>query len=371
MKNFWRIAVATALVLPSVLGCRGPSLERGSASCAHVQAEREVYGAALCEDAWTCARPPGGRFDRIGLHRLALCEGATGPVVLYLPGMHMSGELPVVDPRQDVRLYLAAAGVRTWSLDYRTHAVPSDASAADLEVMRKWDSDLFVGDATWAAGFVRGADQGPFHLAAFSQGAAFAYRMAAGPDVPLAGLLVLDGAIGENRNVDDGPPAIDVGGSRLPFAERARLLGDVIADPSRPSPVVGFANAGSALANILYSAPTFGGEGGLSNARDGVSDVKVVATLLRGYDRWWPRAAVATASKARPSTPLPVLAFASTNMGPAWVERVRSSAQAYGGRGARVEELPGYGHLDVLVGRHAVEDVFQPALDWLLGRPSS
>ena len=38
---------------------------------------------------------------------------------------------------------------------------------------------LFVEDIAWAAGFVRGADQGPFYLAAFSQGAAFAYRLAA------------------------------------------------------------------------------------------------------------------------------------------------------------------------------------------------
>jgi pimeloyl-ACP methyl ester carboxylesterase len=366
-----RILVALALVLPSVLGCRAPSVERSNASCAHVQAERELNGAVLCEDAWTCTRPPGGRFDRIGLHRLALCQGATGPVVFYLPGMHMNGELSAVDPRLDVRVYLAAAGVRAWSLDYRTHAVPPETPAAELEVMRKWDADLFVADATWAAGFVRGADQGPFYLAGFSQGAAFAYRVAARGDMPLAGLLVLDGAIGEDRDVDDGPPAIDVGGSRLPFAERARLLGDVIADPSRPSPIVGFANAGAALASILYSAPSFGGQGGLSNARDGLSDVRAVATLLRGYDRWWPRAALASGSKARPSTPVPVLAFASTNMGPAWVERVRASAQAFGGQGARVEELPGYGHLDVLVGRNAADDVFDPARVWLLGKPPS
>ncbi len=360
-----------ALVLAAVSACRGLSPEGPKGNCTHVQAERELYGAVLCEDAWTCTRPPGGRFDRIGLHRLALCQGASGPVLLYLPGMHMNGELPVVDPRADARLYLAAAGVRSWSLDYRTHAVPADTPADALEVMRKWRHDLFVEDAAWAAGFVRGADQGPFFLAGFSQGATFAYRLAGRDDVPLEGLLVLDGAVGEDRKMDEGAPAIDVGGARLPYAERARLLADVIADPARPSPIVGFANAGSALANILYSAPSFGGEGGLSNARDGVSDVKAVATLLRSYDRWWPRAALASGSKPRPSRPVRVLAFASTNMGPAWVERVRASARAFGGSDARIVELPGYGHLDVLVGRNAAEDVFEPSLGWLLGRPPS
>lgn len=365
-----RTLAALALLLP-LLACRGPSPERSNASCTHVQAERELNGAVLCEDAWTCTQPPGGRFDRLGLHRLALCQGAAGPVVLYLPGMHMNGELSAVDPNQDVRLYMAAAGIRTWSLDYRTHAVPPDASAADLEVMRKWNADLFADDAVWAAGFVRGADQGPFHLAGFSQGAALAYRVAARGNVPIEGLLIFDGALGEDRPVDDGPPAIDVGGSRLPFADRARLLADVIADPSRPSPIVGFANAGDALASILYSAPSFGGAGGLSNARDGVSDIRAVAMLLRGYDRWWPRAALGSASRVHPSGTVRVLAFASTNMGAAWLARVRVSARTFGGPGARILELPDYGHLDVLVGRHATDDVFRPALDWLLGRPTS
>ena len=371
MRLLSRRSAALALLLAAALGCRRPAPERPRGNCAHVQSERESYGKVLCEDAWTCSRASGGRFDRIGIHRLAPCENTAGPIVLYLPGMHMNGELPVVDPHGDVRVYLAAAGLRSWSLDYRTHAVPPDAPPADLELMRGWDADVFVEDIAWAAGFVRGADQGPLFIAGFSQGAGFGYRLAARTDVALEGLLVLDGAVAADREVEKGPPAIDVGGSRLPYAERARLLADVIADPGRPSPIVGFANAGSALANILYSAPSFGGQGGLSNARDGVSDVQDVARLLRGYDRWWPRAALASRGQVKPSRALRVLAFASTNMGPAWVERVRTSAQAFGGADARIVELPGYGHLDVLVGRNAADEVFRPALDWLLGRPRS
>ena len=92
-----RAAHAAALVLlAGSLACRGPRPEGGAASCTHVQAERQAYGAALCEDVWTCARAPGGPFDRLGLHRLALCENATGPVVLYLPGMHMRDRKSVV-----------------------------------------------------------------------------------------------------------------------------------------------------------------------------------------------------------------------------------------------------------------------------------
>jgi pimeloyl-ACP methyl ester carboxylesterase len=363
------VLILAVSALAAGVGCRGPRPGAPTSACTHVQAVRQLRGAAACEDVWTCTRPPGGPYDRIGLHRLAACEGADGPVVLYLPGMHMNGDLPLVDARHDLRVYLAAAGFRTWGLDYRTHAVPPDATPGDLETLRRWTADLFTDDAAWAAAFVRGADPGPLYVGGFSQGAAFAYRLAARPNVPVAGLVILDGDAGGGRGPGPGDAAIDVGGSRLPWAERQRLLAAVVADPGGPSPVAGFPTAGGALAEILWSSPTFGGEGGLANTRDGVSDVQVLATLLRSYDRWWPRATLAGAAP-KPTRSVPVLAFASRKMGPAWVERVRGAARAFGGDTAVVRELPGYGHLDVLVGRRAPLDVFEPARAWLV-RPAS
>src|SRR5207249_11842998 len=239
------------LAVLAAVACRGPHPGRPAGSCTHVQAMREVRGTALCEDVWTCGRPPGRRFDRVGLHRLAPCTPAGGPIapiVLYLPGMHMNGELTIATPRQDFRLYLAAAGVRTWGLDYRTHAVPADASAADLETLSRWTADLFADDVAWAAGFVRGQEPAPLHVAGFSQGAALAYHLASREGQALAGLLILDGAAGGGRAPAGGGPAIDVGGSRLPFAERKQPLADVIADPHRPASVPGDTDAGPAPA---------------------------------------------------------------------------------------------------------------------------
>jgi len=353
-----------ALLVVAALACRTPRPERPEGSCTHVQAVRQLHGEPLCEDVWTCSRPPGGRFDRIGLRRVALCDGATGPVVLYLPGMHMNAELPLVEPRHDLRLYLAEEGVLAWGLDYRTHAVPPDASPAELRALEGWTVDRFVEDVAWATAFVRGADRGPLFVAGFSQGAVFAYRLASRRGSSLAGLLILDGAPGGGSTPASGNPVIDVGGSRLPFAERRRLLDQVIADANAPSPVPGFPTAGAALASILSTAPMFGGEGGLA-AGSRVSEIAVLATLLRSYDRWWPRAAVDAPAPRPPKTPIPVLAFASTNMGPAWVDRVRATARAYGGSDAEVRELASYGHLDVLVARRAAQEVFQPALAWL------
>jgi pimeloyl-ACP methyl ester carboxylesterase len=355
------------LIAASVVACRVPT-SRPEAPCTHVQATREVRGQVLCEDAWTCARPPGGPYDRIGLHRLAPCEATNGPVLLYLPGMHMNGELPTTDARQDLRVYLAAAGVRTWGLDYRTHVVPANATAANLEPLGSWTASVFADDAAWAAAFVRGIDAGPFYLAGFSYGAGLAYRLVVRGEQAFVGLLVLDGAATTGRAPEGSGPAIDVGGTRVPFAERERLLAAVIADPAAPSPVSGYPSAGAALGDILYSSPAFGGHGGLADAIDGVSDVRTLALLLRSYDRWWPRAALAGNDPGRPAGRTPLLAFASTNMGADWTARVTSSARTFGGDAAIVRELTGWGHLDVLVGRRAAQEVFEPARAWLASR---
>jgi hypothetical protein len=361
---------AAALVVAALLlaqGCRGPlpgSSDPGA--CRRVRAERVAEGTPLCEDVWTCERPPRGEFDTVGLHRLAACDApADAPVVLYVPGMHMNGELPLNEPRNDLRLFLAIRGVRTWGLDYRTHAVPPTATPQELETLARWTSDVFRDDAAFAASFVRAADGRLDHVVGFSHGAVIAYDLAARRVSPGMTLVILDGALPTEREVQKGGPAIDVGGGRLTYPTRRALMDAVIADPDGPSPLPGFPSAGEALRKVLYAAQSFGGRGGLANTYDDVSDLRVLATLLRSYDRWWPRAAVAGDAPSPPSSPVPVLAFASGRFGPAWTERVRTSAQAFGKGQAHIVELPDYGHLDVLVARDAPHDVFLPVFEWM------
>lgn len=363
-------AALVVSVLVLVQACRGPAPEAPAAACTRVRAERVVEGALLCEDAWTCGRPPGGPFDRVGLHRLAVCDApADAPVLLYLPGMHMNGELPIADPRNDLRIFLAVRGVRTWGLDYRTHAVPATASEDELATLSRWTSDVFREDAAWAAAFVRAADGRLDHVAGFSHGAVAAYELAARRVAPKLTLVILDGALPIRRDVQQGGPAIDVAAGRLSFAARRALMDAVIANPEGPSPLPGFPSAGEALRTVLYSAPSFGGRGGLANTHDDVSDPRMLATLLRSYDRWWPRVAATGTAPTPPAEPVPVLAFATGRLGPAWVERVRTSAEAFGKGQATVIELPAYGHLDVLVARDAARDVFAPVRDWITPPP--
>src|SRR5262249_2780311 len=93
-----RLAAALLVVAIAAAGCGGgrgrvASIPATPSACMRLQGERQVRGRALCEDVFSCYMPPKGVVDRIGLRRVAPCEGATGPVVLYLPGMHMNGEI--------------------------------------------------------------------------------------------------------------------------------------------------------------------------------------------------------------------------------------------------------------------------------------
>ena len=241
----------------------------------------QTLADGLCETDYTLLRPRGGPFDQVRARRLAKCDATGGgaPVVVYLPGMHMNGAMPdAVAP--DVRRTLAAAGVRVWSVDYRTHFVPADATRKALETSRAWTPTVFSGDAEALVALSRTVDTGPLYVMGFSFGAGLAYRLAA-HEVRMAGLVILDGAPPEPRDDDEsGEPAIDVGSSRLPFDVRTKLLADVLADPGGPSPVPDYATAGAALTDIVDTSRTFGGHGGLSGVKTGGTDVRALAALL-------------------------------------------------------------------------------------------
>ncbi len=364
------VCLAAVVLAGCAAGRLAPGTEGGRGdhgACARISGARQVRGEALCEDAWTCSRPPNGEWDRAGIRRLALCDDAAGPVVLYLPGMHMNAEIAGTDAHADFRLHLALAGHRVWGLDWRPHALAEASVEQARAAVAAWDRGTFVGDAAWAVRFVQGAERAPVVLAGFSYGASIAYDLASRGTPGVEALVILDGAPASGAPVQVTSPVLDLGSERLSWDARQRLLEAVLAAPDGPSPVDQGRPAGRTLAELLWSDPAFGGKGGLSAARNGVSDLRVVARLLASYDRWWPAAALGGAAPAAPSRPLPVLAFASTNLGDAWVQRVRAGARTFGGDQATVRVLPLHGHLDVLVGRLAVEEVYEPLRLWLEG----
>ena len=333
---------------------------------------------AVTETNWLSMRGKSA-FDRIGLHQLAAGSKPQGPVLIYLPGTNMNGELPLQDPDHWLPLYLAVNGVEVWALDYRTHFIAADTPQDRLSELSQWSDALFESDIDTAVDFIRvSTGSQRLFIAGFSRGATFAYLYAAEHPDKVSGLVILDGFVLTPRSYKElagkrpapGIYATDIGGRSLTYAKRQALLKLVIKDPDAPAPIPKFRTARANLEHVVYDSKGFGGRGGLANPIGGYSDAVILARVLLTYDRYWP----AVQDYEDPLTPalkqslaeskIPVLAFSSTNIGPRWSQGVKNSAAATGAA-PEVAILPGWGHLDVLCGTYAKKQVYAPTLAWL------
>lgn len=350
-------------------------------------------GSAVRETDWTLARPPYGKYDRIGLHRYRGPKPSFA-TLLYLPGTNMNGVVALHDESHNLWLYLAARGVDVFALDYRTHAIPPDTPAKALGALRQWDMAAFLGDVDAAAAWTRRQEnrQSSF-VAGFSRGAALAYAQALAHPRSVAGLVILDGSFKSAKPTGqyDAKAAIeklqasgiwasDVGGKRG-WDARERLMESVIRDPAAKSPSPGYATTGDLLAHVLQTA---WGPGGLANPEGGISKPRVLATLLYGYDRYYPaiqeiesRSIAGHTDDPRTHVDdgwgrmdMPIIAFASTGLGRDWTRDVLYSANRSGSHDVETHVLDGYGHLDVVVGENARAEVYRPVLAWICAHGS-
>ncbi|HXZ88766.1 MAG TPA: hypothetical protein VEF07_09355 [Candidatus Binataceae bacterium] len=320
------------------------------------------------------------RFDRIALHRFT--SGARPPahppiVMLYLPGTNMNGEAEDDDPRYSLKLYFAQHGVDLWALDYRTHFIPPQTPAEQLAELKDWTNELFESDIDAAARYIIAkTGRSRIFVSGFSRGASFAYLYASEHPERLQGLLVFDGLILDDRR-GSPPPGVyasDVGGKHLTWDKRQTLLKMVIENPNGRAPLPEYKTASENLEHVVYYSAGFGGKGGLANPLGGFSNLDALARTLISYDRYWPivqdyeDASGTEHAKALANSKIPVIAFSSTNIAPDWAERVTKSAASTGSSDVTVKRLAGWGHLDVICGSHAEQEVFAPAVQWLRQR---
>ncbi len=348
-------------------------------------------GAEVRETRWTQVRPPGAAFDRIQVHRY---RGA-GPALatlLYLPGTNMNGEIALEDGEHNLWLFLAGHGVDVFTLDYRTHFVPS-TDGADLSFMKDWGLAAFVEDARSAAALARReSGHRRVFVAGFSRGVNLAWALAATePEDGVAGLVALDGGfknhaprdrydLGVERKAWEakGAWASDVGAG-IGWDTRQKLMAAAAADPKGPSLDGKHPSVGEQLSQVLYAA---WGPGGLANPVGGLSRPEVLARLLGGYDRYYPTVQDLDGRSIAdrdddPATPLddawgelklPVLFFGSTGMPADFLMNGIYTASKSGSKDVTLNVLETYGHLDLIGGDRARAEVFEPTLVWITKR---
>jgi len=344
--------------------------------------------ADVSEARWVSERPPLGPHDTIQLHRYQ-GEGLSTAALLYLPGTNMNGQIAVSEENHNLWLFLARRGVSVYALDYRTHSVPPLA-LADASFMEAWTMRAFVEDAAAALDLIGEKEPGlPLFVAGFSRGVWLGYGLVATQEPgSLAGFVALDGAFKSYRARE----LYDYEAALAAFVERGNWASDVAAgigwqardslmkaaghDPEGPALAEGFATVGEQVATILQNAWR---PGGLANPLGGMSRARILARLLEGYDRYYPAiqniesAAIADFDD-NPALrlddrwgelDLPILYFGATNMGADWLLDGIYSASKSGSKDVTIHVLEEYGHLDVLVGERAREDVFEPLLEWI------
>jgi pimeloyl-ACP methyl ester carboxylesterase len=378
VARFWICSFVVSVTLAAYLASAASAQTTAEPKAFVAVGKAGMFGAArgVYEFVFQEKRGPSS-FDRIRLHRITRGpEPATHPaiVMLFLPGTNMNGEVAIDDPRFSLPLYMATHGVDFWALDYRTHFVPASTLSAGLTELQTWTNEMFEADISAAARFVMATSaHSQIFLAGFSRGAEFAYLYAAAHPESISGLVIFDGAIGRGRR-GSPPPGIyadDVSGKHLTWDKRQALMRLVINNPLGPAPLPQFKTAADNLNHVVYDSAGFGGKGGLANPYAGFADPSVVARVLIRYDRYWPNVQdyensfTPLVANSLSNSRIPVLAFSSTNIAPDWAPGVAQSAASTGSRDITVKVLHNWGHLDVICGTRAEQQVFAPALVWL------
>ncbi len=342
----------------------------------------------ITESVWRATVAPEGSYDRIQVHRYRK-PGKSNSALLYLPGTNQNGEIALTDEDHNLWVYLAKRGVDVYTLDYRTHAIPS-TGVTDVAFAKEWTLDRFVEDAELAAELARktSAVQRLF-VAGFSRGVTYAYALVSrSKQGSVAGLIALDGSFKQYREspyqgYEDGLAKLMDGGrfisdlaGRRGWENRHQLMMQTYTDSSAAALNSKYANIGEQLTETLYNA---WGPGVLANPKDGVSKIEVLALLLDGYDRYFPtiqglQGRSLSAQKNDPRTTvddtwgsfeIPVIYFGTTGMNSEFLLSGIYSASHSGSEDVSIHVLENYGHLDVLVGEKAREEVYDPIHDWI------
>jgi pimeloyl-ACP methyl ester carboxylesterase len=374
---------------------------------------------------WETARPPDGPFDKIALYRMVY-EGkkkivAGRPasnkkqVVFILPGTWSRGTSGFTDEEISLNLFLANHGYDVFSMDFRTAYLPNlayeqfQAQGEDISGTADWTYGEFREDIKACVDMAKKISRAKkVFMAGRSRGGTQMFIYASKYwKQDLKGLISLDG--GGKITPPSGTPLTEeqynalVAGFKdagtwlselsryeqiqfagaVPYSENAvgfESLEDALEDAKSRYPWADDPPAGYEIETvsdlIAYGAHWAWGEGKVTNYYGGFMDLDVLIQTEANLTRYWPQIQNIEGSQmsAWEDCPyldyddnladLPLIAFLSELFCPGGFCLYLPGNMTLSDD-VTFNYLPGYGHLDVYVGKYSLQDVKEPLLEWL------
>jgi pimeloyl-ACP methyl ester carboxylesterase len=382
----------------------------------------------LRESIWqkNALMAPNGPYDKIGLHRLVKANGTAAGCVFLIPGMSDSGEDLISNPPNDnwtktenntQAIYWANRGFDVYSIDYRSHFVPSDLNSSQVSFMADWGWDQYISDineAVTKAKVVSGFSK--VFLVGYTEAgmAAMNYATLYGKN-DVKGIMILDGifystpglAIVSKRgnetntynltqaisvmksagnwskdSVGTGGPALYQYAANNPGAPAQYPPGTPLNPPINPMTNRTWTNITEWVAYYNYYAYGPLTPGFETNIFGGYGDLAAITIANARHDRIYPaRLSLETSAMADwmncpyltndfddnySKVDVPILAFAgglSAN-----VTRKFSFVNGTASRDFQGIVLAKYGFYDIQMGIYSARDVSAPACQWMLER---
>ena len=413
------------LLLSFILFCGGVSLL--CPGCGHAAGIKKTnwqltssaaFAGDLVETLWTAEVPPKSRYHTVGVRRLALKDRATYKgVLVHLPGSSSNGNFYTTSENYDFRIYLAKRGYDVYTVEYRTSFIPK--TETDYSCMATYKTVVTLADLQKIIKFVKQKTGKPrIFLSGHSTGARYVYLYAcARGSEDLAGIVPMDGSPWEMNGRPSPESTMDI---RLGYAALASgdtemnrklfkswgvepdsgyynvliinwkpEMGDAMRIYFSPLPYgpqygsfAGFPTVSDYIADQLQN---IWGDAQLTNIKNGYAKVEVMMNMMSKVGVPWPLvdyledaylgnwkgnppAAQLKFVKNIGRVKTPILVFASEMWTTAVGYEYRWKREGYEMIQSPDRQyilLKGFGHMDILAGEKAKDEVFVPLYKWL------
>jgi alpha-beta hydrolase superfamily lysophospholipase len=372
----------------------------------------------LVETLWTAKLPPTSRYNTVGVRRLAIRERAAYEgVLVHLPGSSSNGNFYTTSENYDFRVYLANRGYDVYTVEYRTSFIPE--TETDYSCMATYKTSATLADLRKIIEFVKQkTGRQRIFLSGHSTGARYVYLYAcARTAADLAGMIPMDGSPWElngrpapesTMDIYSGYTALasgDTEANRKLFQSwglepdtgyyNVRIMGwgremekamRTYYSPPPYGPQYGpFAGFPTVSAYIAEQLQNIWGEAQFTNIKNGYAKVDVMMNMMSKIGVPWPLvdyledAYLGNWKGNPPEAPLkflkniekiqtPILVFASEMWTTAVGYEYRWKREGYEMIKSADRQyilLKGFGHMDILAGEKAKNEVFVPLYNWL------